>query len=202
MSRFALVSGPSGAVALGGLLFLGAAAGQAQEDHGQSMVEVVVEPGEEPDDDFDEDDPFPWPDFVNVQPQPGLYRMKMTVGDLQLPDFPEARDLDIDMEEIMRSSMTETETFCVAPDSQPSADWLGDMADEDCSEPVSSVDGNDFTYAIQCQESSGGVMHMRISGTVEETRSRMVFDIEASEEEFGEMTMQLRVATDRIGDCD
>lgn len=206
MSRIALISGPLCAVALGGLLFLGSAAGQAKGDPEGYTVEVAVDPGEASyaetdDDEFDDGEPFPWPDFVGVQPQPGRYRMKITVGDLQLPEIPEAAELGMDMGEIMRSSLTKSDTFCIAPDFQPSGDWLGDRADDDCGEPEITVNGNAFTFALQCTERSGGLVNLNVTGTVYEDRSRMLFNVEASEEDFGEMTMQLRVATDRIGDC-
>lgn len=206
MNRIALFSGPLGALALGGLLFLGSTAGQAQDGpsadkpDADALPPIQVMPSEPGESDQAADEPFPWPGFVEVRPLPGQYRSKTTVEDLQFPDMPEMPDFDI--EGLMRASMSQTKYFCVAPDFEPEEDWLGDQMSDDCDEPQIEVDGGDFTFTTQCREANGASAELLLTGTMTETTSRLRVAVDAVDPNMGEFSMVLRMATDRVGDCD
>ena len=202
MSRKHLISGPLGALALGGLLVLGAAAGQAKGDGEGQSGDYALGPDLDPNDGYADGEPYPWPDFVGVQPVPGRYRTKITVVDIELPEMPEIDGVDVGIEEMMRSSLASTQLYCVGPDFQSPGDWLGGRTDESCTEPEISLEGSTFSYRTTCTEPDGGRVELHVTGTVAPDRSRMQFDVTASQADFGQMRMRLRSSTDRVGDCD
>lgn len=208
MNRMALISGPLGALALGGLLIMGPATGQAQGQDQQggytARVVVPIDDGSVTDSDqFNENQPYPWPDFLGVEPLPGRYRMKVTLVDIDLPAISELEGMgEFDLEAVMRSAFPQTEYFCIAPGYRPERNWLGELDCQDCDEPQVDVDGNRFSFATQCRSDDGAFNNIRVSGTAEASSSLMLIDVAASEESFGEMTMQIRTSTQRIGECD
>jgi hypothetical protein len=175
---------------------VGTSAGQAQDKPQDYSVDVVTG------DSYAGDEPFPWPNFVDVRPEPGRYRMKMTVADLQFPQLEDTADDSFDIAEVMRSVMNETQYFCVAADDPPSDDWFSQRTDEECSEPQVTVDGGDFNFAQQCRDETGGTSDIGINGTIEPTRARIQLQARASGQEFPDMSMTTRMTAERVGDCD
>ncbi|MCB2088375.1 MAG: DUF3617 family protein [Sphingomonadaceae bacterium] len=142
--------------------------------------------------------PWPWPDFMQVAPQPGLYRTKLALIAFDMP----GNDLldGFDIGDLIRDQFPEVHEFCVHGDEEP-ADWLNEVTSGDCGEAQISVDGDRFSATNQCSTPDGLSTSFALDGQVAETRSRIDFRF-TSQEEGGAISMHMRATTRRMGDCE
>jgi len=195
MTRIAFYKSPLGAAALGGLFLFGSVsiAVHAQDKpEAGSLTADVAEEG------FSNDQPFPWPSFLGVHPQPGRYRSRLKVVDVSMPDVPEMESVDI--EAILRASMDGEQTYCLGGD-EPLEDWLHELGDGDCGEPELVLDGNRYSMHAMCSDGDGMEMDLRASGEVSPTRALSTISVTGSEVEVGRIIITFVTRTQRIGDC-
>lgn len=211
MKRIALNFAPLGALALGGLGFSGSAPVQALEDAGKELSSVVS-PDNEGEDAADvelalpsqrepaEEVSFLWPDFLDVAPLPGLYRMTTTLVEFEFS--PEESVGDFDLEKAMRETYPKTEQFCVPEDYQPAPNWVDELQGEDCTAPLMSGDSSDFSMTTQCAPQVGEIHDITITGNVREERSQIHLLTRSGDDGFDELTIGFRMQAVRVGDCD
>ncbi|APE28162.1 DUF3617 domain-containing protein [Aurantiacibacter gangjinensis] len=174
------------------------AVGEMETD--ESDVAANERSGSVADGELSSNEPYPWPDFMNVTPIPGRYKMKISLVDVDLSDNSLAAALTTP--EMLAENFAETETYCVAPGSQRSERWLGDLSDDDCSALETTVDGNSFTHVLQCTEDDGTEITLAIDGDVYDDRARMDVQVDMNPDDTGPVSLKMRIASNRTGDCD
>lgn len=143
--------------------------------------------------------PWPWPDFMQVVPVPGQYRTKVTLISVDSPMFEEFGEFD--MEAVIREGFPEIRDMCVRGDEEH-RDWVAELAVGDCADPEVVVDGDSFTVSQQCTSPDGVINSMVVEGQVSETRSRTDFRMQTAEGgALGPISMHMRATTRRTGDC-
>lgn len=197
MTRSMFLKSPLGAAALGGLLLFGpvSMAGLAQDKPQAGEGAVIADDGGNG---FSDNQPFPWPTFLGIHPEPGRYRSRLKVVDVAMPDVPEMES--VDMEGILRQSMDSEQTYCIRGD-EPLEDWARELGDGECAEPQVNVDGDRFTMHAVCSDGDGMHMELDASGEVATTSAVSTIRVTGSEQDVGRIIITFQTRTRRIGDC-
>lgn len=147
----------------------------------------------------EEEAPFPWPDFLEVDPLPGEYRVSITMLDFNFSGLEGGKD---DTSLIGEEGGTEVEYFCLA--GEPNREnWFDELGGESCTQRQFDVDGSAFTMSMQCPDNfGGGPMTMRVAGEATEQGLDIRMHMRAYEGDLGKMTMDMRVAMERMGECE
>lgn len=147
-----------------------------------------------------EADEFPWPDFLEVMPRPGEYRMSMTFENFQFLGEEQPKDGFNPFAE--PPGEEEVELYCLTGEPDL-VDWTRDFAGNGCEQTAFNVDGGEFSTTIRCENDFGsGNMTLRMTGSATEEGLDMLMSMQMREPEFGKMSVDMRMSVERIGDCE
>lgn len=188
MIRFKLFKTPLGALALGGLLLAG-------------PVRVTGQPQEKPQAQqprFSNQQPFPWPSFLGVYPEPGLYSTRLKLIDISI-----ASNSAMGGDEVLpnvRELFDNEQTYCITGE-EPLEDWLQELGEGDCTAPELQVNGSRFSMEGICSDSRGDRMELRASGEITTTRADTTMWVTGTEQSVGDITLSFISRTQRLGEC-
>lgn len=140
----------------------------------------------------------------DVRLQPGKYEMTVEVVDLQLPEM--AQLPGGNAEDVMRSQMETTTTYCLTPEDAESSAFArtGEEARKqaggNCTVERDENTNTKLDMVMSCTP-QGGTMKMTLTGNM--TASGTEVNMKADGDMGGEkMSFETRHVTRRVGDCD
>lgn len=160
------------------------ACGSSEEDaDGTSLADATAEIAEGP------------------MPLAGEYRDTTTLLEFTAPGLP------ADAQAMMQSQMLQTEadvsTRCLTPEQAAGSreDMLVGLTESDCTVQRFDVAGGDIDAALSCSPGDGITGDVTMTGTMGEQGSDMVLGFTSTMPEVGQVTMRMRMVSERIGDC-
>ncbi|WP_228243386.1 DUF3617 domain-containing protein [Porphyrobacter sp. GA68] len=135
-----------------------------------------------------------------VRPQPGQYRITTQLLDLSMPAMPGANSDQL--RSMMEASLSQERLTCLsAQDAERGyEEMLRQSQDGRCEFQRFSAVGGRLDAAMTCR-GEGGQATMTMTGTANSTASDVTMSMRSTVPQMGEMAMQLRVRSERIGDC-
>jgi hypothetical protein len=135
--------------------------------------------------------------------RPGEYRSRMEVMNVSIPGIPEAQAAQ--MGQMMGGGSNET-TFCLTPEEaeQGPGQVVQEMAEGDCSFSRLDTSGTSIDAEMQCTSAQGVVGRYTLAGEITPESSAMTMQIDQAVPGVpgeGRMQMEMRVTSERIGDC-
>jgi len=132
-----------------------------------------------------------------VRPQPGQYRSRVELVDLDIPGAPPQAA------EMMRGQMAQTNEFCLTEEDVE--EGFRQLASQpqggDCKFNKFDVDGGEIDAAMSCTNPGGGAVDITMQGTGEETRSEFTMKMSGNLGGTGDGSMTMKQTSERIGDC-
>lgn len=132
-----------------------------------------------------------------VRPQPGQYRSRIELVDVDIPGAPpEAVDM-------MRGRMAQTTEFCLTEEDVEEGyrQMASQMQGETCDFTKFDVEGGTIDAAMTCDNPAGGNMKITTQGTGGETSSEFTMTMSGNLGGSDEGSMTMRQTSERIGDC-
>jgi hypothetical protein len=135
--------------------------------------------------------------------RPGEYRSRVEVLEVSIPGIPGAQAAQ--MAQMMGGGGNQT-TFCLTPEEaeQGPGQMVQEMADADCSFSRLDTSGASIDAEMQCTSAQGVVGSYILAGEMTPESSTMTMQIDQAIPGVpGErrMQMEMRVTSERIGDC-
>lgn len=138
-----------------------------------------------------------------VRPQPGKYRATVEFVDIAMPGAPQQVQ---DMMKGMFDRGPQTHEYCLTKEEADKG--FEEMArqarddDGDCSFEKFDAAGGRIDAIMNCNADGEGAARIAISGTGSETASQMTMTVDAKGPDGQAMTLTMKNAQERIGDCD
>lgn len=134
-----------------------------------------------------------------VRPQPGQYRVKLEVIDVDIPGAPPSA---VDMMKNMMAG--QTHEYCLKPgDVDRGFEEMARQSQENdnCTFQRFDVAGGNFNAQMTCENPGQGKMTMTMKGVGTPTRSQMDMTMKGNMTGMGESTIQMKSIHERIGEC-
>lgn len=135
---------------------------------------------------------------VDLKPQPGKYRMKISFIEADIPGAPP------EMAQMMASGFEQTIETCVTQEQSDRGfeDLLTQNQDDSCKISKYTIDGNQVSMAMACSGGEMGDVDLAMDGTVGPTASDMSMTMDGSIPQMGPMKIKMNMQQERIGECD
>lgn len=145
---------------------------------------------------------FPWPDFLEVEPLPGRYRMTVVLENMSFPRFGGGK-VDPGSADTMADALDEPDVSYLCLEGPPErVDWLAELSEGNCTSDGVTGGDDGFNISVQCDQPGGGRMDMQMSGSASETGLDMLMRTTMRGNEMGKMRMDVRLDVERVGDCE
>jgi hypothetical protein len=130
-----------------------------------------------------------------VKPEPGLYRMTVTMTDISFPGMPEEMKGH-------GGGMTNTSENCLTPADVEKGyeEMLKQGQDGECSFETFNLKGGALDAVMVCKTPQGE-SRMAMNGTTTPTSSEFTATTKINLDGMGEGTMKFTAKNERIGDC-
>ncbi|BDW83192.1 hypothetical protein MACH24_26300 [Erythrobacter sp. Dej080120_24] len=137
-------------------------------------------------------------DGANLRPDPGNYKVTMTLSKAEIPGAPPQ------MMEMMGSMMNNTFEYCLTPEEAEKGfeESLTEGQDESCKIEQFNLDGGKIEMAMSCSPAEGGEMRMTMNGNVSPTKSDINVVTQGNIAGMGEANIEMSMVQERIGDCE
>ena len=134
---------------------------------------------------------------ANLRPEPGNYKVAMTLVSADIPGAPPQAL------EMMRGMMNQSFEYCITPEeaSKGFEETLTEGQDESCKIEKFELDGGDIDMAMTCSPQGGGSMRMSMTGNVSPTKSDITIVSKGNVPPMGETNMEMKMTQERLGDC-
>ncbi|MDF1833808.1 MAG: DUF3617 family protein [Alteraurantiacibacter sp. bin_em_oilr2.035] len=141
---------------------------------------------------------FPWLEFLDAEPRPGLYQVRYGLENALIADFDPRKNggpSDPSMDE------GDVEFICLDEDTQR-VDMLEEFATGGCTmgAPAGGADG--FTVMAQCRDPDGQHMRIRMTGSGDAEHLQTLLSMTMRSPERGKMALGIRVELERVGECE
>ncbi len=142
-----------------------------------------------------------------VEARPGQYETRVQLVDIAMPDVPGVGEAQMaQMREMLAGSTNTTSTFCLTPEeaAQGPQRMVREMAEADCTFERFDVSGGDLSARMQCRNPQGlqGTYTLEGEMTPESSDMRMqIVQAMPGVAGGGQMEMDMRVTSRRVGEC-
>jgi hypothetical protein len=139
-----------------------------------------------------------------LQPRPGQYSTKVELLEFDAPGLPAG--VKDQMQQVFAGGSAQDSTFCMteADAAENGAEQMvKNLAKSDCDMKRFDVSGNTVVADMQCAGQGGAVNRVQMNGEMTPESSIMTMTMTMNQEmaNLGAVTMKMRVASQRIGDC-
>lgn len=134
-------------------------------------------------------------------PQPGQYRVTMKVTKVEFPGMTGAM---ADKARTMFGSTAQTSEYCLTPEDAGKGreDYhRRTLAKGDCKYERLKLTADAIDAALVCQTGQGMIARNEVTGTFTATRSDFAIKSRSQVGGGGEISMEAKVTSERIGDC-
>lgn len=129
---------------------------------------------------------------------PGEYRSTTELIELSVPGLPD--QVQQMAEQAFAEGAGSGHTYCVT-EQMTSEDWLSSMNESECTVSRFDEEGGTLNAVLQCNDPQGMNGRVELTGTAAGDSADMEMRFTQQFAEMGEGTIQLRVLSERIGDC-
>lgn len=141
------------------------------------------------------------------KPLPGEYTSNMELTEISIPGQPQS--VTDQMKGMMGGQFSATSTSCVTQEQIDKGfkdRFLGmgeDMQGSDCNFDEFTVDGSELNAKLACTAPGGVSTNIAMVGNIEPERQTidMSMDMRGAQIPGGEMSMKMKVVSERTGDC-
>ncbi len=142
---------------------------------------------------------FPWPDFLEVTPVPGQYRMTAVVENVEMPNWDGGKDMP-PADEMMGEP--DVQYLCLAGEPER-VDWLEEFSgDATCTAHGPTGTDDAFQLGVLCVEPDGSQNDVRLTGSATDQGMDMQMAMTMRFAETSKMSMDMHITIERVGDCE
>lgn len=134
----------------------------------------------------------------SIKPQPGQYKMTMSVAKMDIPNAPKG------MADMMGDGFGMNFNYCLTEEEADKGfeESLRKGREDNCTYERMNLDGGKIDVAMKCSDPDSGRMEGTMTGTVSPTKMDLTFKGKQQMGPMGDAEMEMTIQHERIGDCE